>query len=324
MENIITLNEFKPKNIVLKDPKKNKRGGITIPVRYICERRGEIPFLLKTPKLDLPYGSSQWPNKVDAEGKEDEVNYSLNPAFNGHDNGFPGRPKVKMFYEKLTQMEKFIHESLFKNSKKLLGKKYGSVEVVKEKCYSLIKFGKTNGELDMSKAPTFKVKVERDKTDDNKQLDTFKSVSVYDSRNQKIDLTVSNIHDTFQWSSATRGLISLYSLPVVSGNISIPIRAKQLLAYPGISNITENVFADDSDCETETVPAKTEDDKMLSDSDEGEDVVEVAPVPKTKVVSAAKTKAKAKAKAKAKPVPEPESETSDSDVEVEVDDSDED
>jgi hypothetical protein len=286
MENIIKLSEFDPKKIILKDPKANKAGGIAIPVKYMCPRRGEIPFLLKTPKVDLPFGASQWPTKENSKGVEDTVKYSLAPVFTGHHNDWEGKPKVKMLHDKLAALETHIHKTLFKNSMKYLKKKYSSISSVEDKCNPIIRPGKTKGELDPSKPPGFKINLDRDKKEDKTQLNTFGSMTIFDKSNQKVVLDVNNVNDTFQWSSATRGLIGLFTLFVVNGNISMPIRAKQLLAYPGVSNITKNVFEDDSDAEDDdsepVKPAEVENVLADSDEDESEDVVEEAPAPKAK------------------------------------------
>jgi len=50
MENIITLEEFNPKLVCLKDLKIAKFGS-SIPIVYADPKRGEIPLILKLPSV---------------------------------------------------------------------------------------------------------------------------------------------------------------------------------------------------------------------------------------------------------------------------------
>jgi len=310
-DKLITVEEFQPKNIIYKDPKKNSHGGVTIPYLYNCPRRGEIPFLLKTPKCSLPFGASQYPSKENViAGKEHEVRYSMELSFTGYSGGDISDPKMKMFFDKMTAFQKERNAFLFKNSKKFLKKTYKSIDVLEELCNPIIKYSrdKQTGEISDKYAPRISTKLGRDRKDD-KNLDTFSGVRVYRStdKSKRVEFDISGLQGLFPSRSSVKGLISGTSVSVVSGKVSTPLYAKQLMVFPSEHEIVVNVFADDSDNEDEDAVA------VCVDSDD-EDAVADKKVPVAKPT-------------KSKPAPAPESdddEDEDSEVEVEVEVTDDD
>jgi len=262
MENIISIEEFEPKNIVLNNPTTNAHGGTVIPIHYQCPRRGKIPFILKTPKCEVPYGVSQFPSAEKVEkGKEDAVGYSLNISFSGFDNNFEKNPKVGMFFTKLQEMEKFVHQQLVKNSKKFLKDNIKSVEVVEKMCYPIIKRSKKDGEITDKYPPTFTVKMRRYGKEGTEPQFVTKILSP-DGTESK--LTVDNRNEKFPRYSEAKSVLHCPSLQVVA-KVSMPFNVIQAMVYPGKNQIVGNAFANDSDDEsgppvkvvpTKVVPAK--------------------------------------------------------------------
>jgi len=304
MENIITIEEFDPKNIVLNLPTQNTHGGSVIPIHYQCPRRGKIPFILKPPKCELPYGTSQFPtaDKV-IKGKEKEVNYSLNLSFSGFDDKFSKNSKVGMFYDKLKKMEKHIHKELVANSQKYLKDDIKSVSVIEKMCWPIVKHSKDKdtGKVTNKYPPTFSVKLPRYGKDG---AEPRFSTKVTNSNGENVTLTTSNVHETFPRNSEVRCLIQCSSIQKVA-KLSMSFKALQIKTYPGKNQISGNVFENDSDDET---PVKS---KAKNDSDDEE--VEETPV---------KSKAKAK-KDSEEEVEEKEEANESEEVEVEVEDSEE-
>lgn len=353
MDNIIKLSELNTDYLVFKDPKDNASGGKAIPVRYNCPRRGEILLMFKTPRMDLPYGVSQWPLPQHCTDKNsNEIKYALDMAMTGKDV-----EKANVFYRKMQELESAIHARLQKDSKRLVGKQC-SLEVIQDKCNDLVK----NDRPDSTRPACIKLKLRRDEKDKIPQ-NTFSSVDVYKAGSSaKVFLTVNggsegggtsttgeSISDVFERRSSVKGLVALYSLSLINGNISIPLRPIQLQVYPGMKQITTNVFfGDDSDDECDSVsttpPSVTPSPPTTSVTDTGpladeppadtDEVDEETVVPRTNpfapeaskksksktkssTSSSSESKPKKKKEKKVPPPPEPDSESDDSDDEVE-------
>ena len=341
MDNIVKLSELNTDYLIFKDPKDNVSGGKAIPVRYNCPRRGEIPLMFKTPRMDLPYGVSQWPLPQNCTDKNSsEIKYALDMAMTGKDP-----KKANEFYTKMQELQSAIHIHLQKDSKRLIGKQC-SLEVIQDKCNDLVK----NDRPDSTRPACIKLKLRRDEKDKVPQ-NTFSSVDIYKAgSSQKLFMTVDggsgyneggtsnraeSISDVFERRSSVKGLVALYSLSLINGNISIPLRPVQLQVYPGMKQITTNVFfGDDSDDECDLEPASpttspnpppTPEENSLADDPDStttDSTESSSPEPPTKksksksnTSSSSESRPKKTAK-KEKPSPPPDSDSDDSDDDV--------
>lgn len=275
MENIITIQEFDPKNIVLNNPTQNTHGGTVIPVHYQCPRRGKIPFILKPPKCELPYGVSQFPtaDKV-LKGEENKVNYSLNLSFNGFDNDFEKNPEIGMFFKKWKKMETHIHKELVKNSKKFLKDNIKSVDVMEKMCWPIVKHSKDkDGEVTNKYPPTFSIKLPRYGKDGAEPLFSTKLITKQGNEARLVvgptnkEENEINVYEAMPRYSEVRTLIQCTALQKVA-KLSMSFKTIQVKVTPGKNQISGNAFADDSDDDDEpaTKAPVTED----SDSDEAE------------------------------------------------------
>ena len=319
-DKIITYKDFDPSRIVYKPPKENGHGGSIIPAMYNCPKRGEIPILVTTPKMKMPFGVSQYPPAKD-EPDPEIVKFTADLSFNGHDNDFKEDKDVGVFFNKMMGVEKHRNQFLYKNSKKFLGKAYKSVDILEAICNPVVKFDEKHGKY----PPKISAKMRRDKKDKKKEifLNTFSNMKVYTTANKHTPVNVvafksengdagdsQLIADVIPHGSEGRGLLYAYGLTVVSGKVSMPWTCKQIMVYPGQDDINENVFANMSDDEDEPDVPVTE-SAFADDSEEEDDT----PAP-----------AQASKKTKKKPVVEDKAEEaseSDEEVEVEVDASDE-
>lgn len=256
MENIISIEEFDPKNIVLNNPTKNTHGGTVIPVHYQCPRRGKIPFIIKLPRCDLPYGVSQFPTADKVEkGKESSVNYSLNISFTGFDDKFKNNPQIGMFFDKWKKMEKHIHKQLVAGSQKYLKDDVDSVKVMEKMCWPIVKHSKDKdtGKITNKYPPTFSIKLPRY---GKEGVEPKFNTKVFDHNNKEVTLTTDNVYETFPRYSEIKGLIQCSSLQRVA-KLSMSFRAVQVKTYPGKNQIAGNAFAGDSDDEdSNQAPAK--------------------------------------------------------------------
>jgi hypothetical protein len=279
MENIITIEEFDPTNIVLNNPTKNTHGGTVIPVHYQCPRRGKIPFIIKPPKCELPYGVSQFPtaDKV-VKGEENKVNYSLNISFNGFDNNFEKNPEIGMFFNKWKKMETHIHKQLLKNCQKFLGSKVKSMDVMESMCWPIVKHSKDKeGEVTNKYPPTFSIKLPRYSKNKDGSEPEFSTKFIHKGTESKLTVGSTNkesndhnVYDAFPRYSEARTLIQCTSLQSVA-KLSMSFKAIQVQSYPGKNQISGNAFADDSDDESEhETPSVVETSNASNASDEEE------------------------------------------------------
>lgn len=265
MENIITIEEFEPKNLVFNDPKTNSYGG-TIPVHYQCPRRGKIPFILKLPRCPLPFGASQFPQKEKVvKGEENKVNYSLNVSFAGYKDGFKNNPKIGLLFKKWEKMEKVVHKEIVRQSQRLLDDDIDSVKVLEKMFYPIIKhsYDKKTKEKDLYD-PTFSIKLRRYGKDGEEPKFNAK---VINHKNEPVSFDVNNIFDVFTRYSEFRPLIQCTSINK-GAKLAMSFSAVQVKTYPGKNQISGNAFADDSDDdESDSKDASSESPDAVADSD---------------------------------------------------------
>ena len=281
MENIITIEEFEPKNIVLNNPSKNTHGGIIIPVHYQCPRRGKIPFIIKPPKSELPYGVSQFPTaeKV-VKGQEDKVNYSLNISFNGFDNNFENNPKNGMFYKKWKEMESHIHKQLLKNSQAFLKQKVKSLDVMESMWWPIVKHSKNaEGEITNKYPPTFSIKLPRYGKEGTplvfgpKLIDASGKTCKLTVDKTNTDANEYNVYEAFPRYSEVKTLIQCTAIQNVA-KLSMSFKCIQVQVFPGKNQISGNAFAEDSDDESDKpmiVDKKRNEPKEESGGEESEE-----------------------------------------------------
>lgn len=283
MDNIISLEEFEPTNVVLKDLKPAKFGS-KIPVVYKCPKRGEIPLLLKLPKCDTPYGYSQFPSAEKVQkGKENDVNYSLQVSFTGHDSKFKDNEKVGMLFNKLVKTQEHVQSLMIKDCQKYMKKPKVSKDTMSELFTPIIKYSKdkATGVITNKYAPTFSFKLPRysKNKDDPNEVPKFSGFKIFNVKDEEVSLTSENLKDIFPRYSEIKGLILCTGVANVK-TWSMPFSAVQVKVYPGKNQITENAFADDSDHEDHgnkevKKPTGKVEPTPVEEEDEEEEEVEV-------------------------------------------------
>jgi hypothetical protein len=103
------------------------------------------PIVLQTPEMFAPFGMQKWDNDK----------YSIDLSF----KGLEGRDSLKMFYDKMSELDEKLIDDGVANSFEWLKKKGASREVVKALYTRLVRHpvDKNTGEISTKYPPTFKL-----------------------------------------------------------------------------------------------------------------------------------------------------------------------
>jgi len=150
-----------PKNldissIKLGEPQKNKMGGNVVYLQYQNAKR----LTIQTPWLSTPFGVSCYVDESNGNKK-----YSLDLSFKGMEDD----PKIMAFKNKMAELDEYLLDTCTKNSYEWLGKKQKK-EVVEALYRPLVKPSKDPEKY----APTMKLKILTNKSDDSFNVEAFK------------------------------------------------------------------------------------------------------------------------------------------------------
>jgi hypothetical protein len=146
---IVNAKDFSPAaNMIYGKPKVNSKGGKSIGITNSKTRRS---LMIHTPMM-LTYGVNKRTN--------DDGSISYDMAIQLPREEF-ATPETRELQSMMAEMEERIVNDAFANSRDWFGKKYSSLEVVKEFWTPMLKFpkNKDDGSYDTSRAPTIKVKL---------------------------------------------------------------------------------------------------------------------------------------------------------------------
>ena len=146
---IVNAKDFSPAaNMIYGKPKVNTKGGKSIGITNSKTRRA---LMIHTPMM-LTYGVNKHVN--------DDGSTSYDMAIQLPREEFAS-PETRELQSMMAEMEEKIINDAFANSRDWFGKKYSSLEVVKEFWTPMLKFpkNKDDGSYDTTRAPTIKVKL---------------------------------------------------------------------------------------------------------------------------------------------------------------------
>jgi len=146
---IVNAKDFSPAaNMIYGKPKVNAKGGKSIGITNSKTRRA---LMIHTPMM-LTYGVNKHVN--------DDGSTSYDMAIQLPREEFAS-PETRELQSMMAEMEEKIINDAFANSRDWFGKKYSSLEVVKEFWTPMLKFpkNKDDGSYDTTRAPTIKVKL---------------------------------------------------------------------------------------------------------------------------------------------------------------------
>jgi len=146
---IVNAKDFSPAtNMIYGKPKVNAKGGKSIGITNSKTRRA---LMIHTPMM-LTYGVNKHVN--------DDGSTSYDMAIQLPREEFAS-PETRELQSMMAELEEKIINDAFANSRDWFGKKYSSLEVVKEFWTPILKFpkNKEDGSYDTTRAPTIKIKL---------------------------------------------------------------------------------------------------------------------------------------------------------------------
>jgi hypothetical protein len=229
---------------------------------------------IQTPVMNIPYGvnDNQKFIKDDPKRKDEPPKYDITVSFKGIDEN----PKVKVFHDKMKELEEKIIDDAFANRLAWFKNNYGgNKDTVSNMFSNIIKHDKDKetGEVVNKYPPTFKAKIPYNPLESKFEFDS------YDMDNKEVDFTeyVSNLKGGRAqfiiqlngiWFSA--GMFGC-SWKIVSGKFQQSNASKPTF-IPDSDDDVEEDEEDEEDIEVDTdaIKAKTEETKE-EEEDEEED-----------------------------------------------------
>jgi len=229
---------------------------------------------IQTPVMNIPYGvnDNQKFIKDDPKRKDEPPKYDLTVSFKGIDEN----PKIKVFHDKMKELEEKIIDDAFANRLAWFKNNYGgNKDTVSNMFSNIIKHDKDKetGEVVNKYPPTFKAKIPYNPLESKFEFDS------YDMDNKEIDFTeyVSNLKGGRAqfiiqlngiWFSA--GMFGC-SWKIVSGKFQQSNASKPTF-IPDSDDDVEEDEEDEEDIEVDTdaIKAKTEETKEKEEEEEKE------------------------------------------------------
>lgn len=304
-----------PKNVDVSKLRYSEMRSLASGAKTVYVNYGSEKLTIQTPVLSLPYGLSE-PLTDAKEGAKSAVlekKYDLTVSFRGIDDN----PKVKLFHDKLREIEAKIIDDAYTNRTAWLKDPDADKTFVSKLFSPIVKIDKDKetGKVLGKYPPTFKVKVPYDnKTDtfnfdcfdmDNNELDFHEIMNKLKGGKAQLIVQLNGI-----WFAGGKYGCSW---KIISGKFQLHQNSK--ITFIEDSD-TENVVADDDDDEDDVVdsevlknlPASSQapvdeeedeeeeevdDDEVEPDEDEEDDPSPPAPVVQTPAKKATKTAAPA-------------------------------
>jgi len=304
---IVKASEFAPSTqMIYGKPSVNKKGGKSINILNSTTKKW---LTLHTPMM-LTYGVMQ---RVNDDGT---TTYDMSLQFPRDEFSNKDTQDLKQV---MAEMEEKIIQDAFTNSRDWFGKKYNSIDVLRELWTPMLKYpkNKEDGSLDTTRAPTIKVKLpiykNKDGTDDPKfDLFDMNSRSIYPTDSGDTpDLLV-------QKGSNVCCVVTCGGIWFASGKFGVTWKLNQAMVKPPdtfekgkcyVSMVVEKKpDAYDSDGESEPVPVKADSVPKPMSVPEPISVPETEP-DEQEVPSQPETKEEIKESTKEEPAPKAKKET---------------
>ena len=269
------MNVLLPKNLDINKIKYSelkvmKSGAKSVYVNYSGSK-----INIQTPVMNIPYGvnDNQKFIKDDPKRKDEPPKYDITVSFKGIDEN----PKVKVFHDKMKELEEKIIDDAFANRLAWFKNNYGgNKDTVSNMFSNIIKHDKDKetGEVVNKYPPTFKAKIPYNPLESKFEFDS------YDMDNKEVDFTeyVSNLKGGRAqfiiqlngiWFSA--GMFGC-SWKIVSGKFQQSNASKPTF-IPDSDDDVEEDEEDEEDIEVDTdaIKAKTEEEEKEEEKEEEEE-----------------------------------------------------
>ena len=249
MAQILTANSFDLSKVKFSKVRPLNKGKMV----FVNYNNGKV--ILKTPKMYIPFGMKCWDDE--GKAKMEELKYELSLSFNGYDTN----PKIKEFFDKVKEYDEFIKNAIVKNSKEWLGFEVKSKKDVETReCYNeSIKQCKKNGVVSTEYAPTMRLKVDREKTEEGFTGNFIASNSTQsplifvDSNLKELTCNEKNYASVVPNGCHMSAVIELSYVSLVNKTVSTKwklVQAKVFKKQTGLSGLCFTA-GEDSDCEEE-------------------------------------------------------------------------
>ena len=254
------MNVFLPKNLDINKIKYSelkvmKSGAKSVYLNYASSK-----INIQTPVMNIPYGvnDNQKFIKDDPKRKDEPPKYDITVSFKGIDEN----PKIKVFHDKMKELEEKIIEDAFANRLAWFKNNYGgNKDTVSNMFTPIIKHDKDRetGEIANKYPPTFKAKIPYNPLESKFEFDA------YDMDNKEVDFTeyVSNLKGGRAqfiiqlngiWFAA--GMFGC-SWKIVSGKFQLSNSAKPTFVPESDDEVVEEEDDDDDDIEVDTDAIKS-------------------------------------------------------------------
>ena len=218
---MITLpKNFNASELTNESVKTNALGGKVVYLKYNDNKK----ITMQTPLVAAPFGLSTY-----TDDNTGVTKYSIDMSFKGSD----ADPKIKMFQQKMEDMDNFVLQLAEKNSKEWLGKKM-SKEVVEALYRPVVKLAKDPEKY----APTMKMKITNSTNGDM-------NVEAYNTKRERVDLK-----QELTQGSRIRCLMEASSIWFVNKQFGVSWRLVQVEVHKP-DKISGFSFMEDSDDEDE-------------------------------------------------------------------------
>jgi len=247
--NVLLPKQIDASKLKFSEPRTLPSKARTVYANYEADR-----LSVQTPIMRLPYGVGDWNDKDTDEKTQVNKKYDLNLSFAGSDVN----PKMRVFLEKMQEIEKRVIDAAFENRLSWLDDDYDGIRSVVAKLFSpIIKIDK---DKDTKKVvgkypPTMKVKLPFD----NKS-DSF-SFTAQDMNGEELDFK--SIMTSLKGGKA-RVIMQLSGIWIAAGRYGCTWKVvKAMLEPTARANVD---FVQDSDDENETSAQNDDDSDVVADA----------------------------------------------------------
>ena len=270
------MNVFLPKNLDINKIKYSELKVMKSGAKSVYLNYSSSKINIQTPVMNIPYGvnDNQKFIKDDPKRKDEPPKYDITVSFKGIDEN----PKIKIFHDKMKELEEKIIEDAFVNRLAWFKNNYGgNKDTVSNMFTPIIKHDKDRetGEIANKYPPTFKAKIPYNPLESKFEFDA------YDMDNKDVDFTeyVSNLKGGRAqfiiqlngiWFAA--GMFGC-SWKIVSGKFQLSNSAKPVFVPDSDDEVVEEEEEDDIEVDTDAIKSK-EEVKKVSDKVEVEEVEE--------------------------------------------------
>jgi len=272
MTEILRPQDFDPSHLIFQEPKKGKRGGKIINVRYRYPNGREMPLRVHMPKMNAPFGASPpFGDPFDLEQLSVEVSLERSKD-----------PKIDQYAHMLELIEQRLKEETFNNAAEWIEVDDDDESYVRKTAYSkvhsLFRYSKSKEnpkELNKDYPARHKFKIKRT------SMERY-NTKIFDSSKQQVQTMMEILNFTKRIGNdgkegmkcqpcQVKGIIELSYVSVVgTTGVSATFSGYQIQVFP-IDEADGCMISDSDDDNQTSIPSTP---MMMNDSDDEQDTPE--------------------------------------------------